>query len=80
VLTIQRWGDNQVRISWVADTGFTLERSTVADGGYADAGLSVAVEEDENVAYDTISSGEQFYRLVNAVSGPPQSPRAGTQN
>jgi hypothetical protein len=64
-LVIERWEENQVRLSWpLAAEGWTLESSTDLDGAYSDAGLTVSVEDDENAAYDQILSAKQFYRLA----------------
>jgi hypothetical protein len=63
-LTIQKWTGNQVRISWPSSaTGYTLQSSTAVNSGYGNAGLTVTTEGSEFVAYATVGSGAQFYRL-----------------
>jgi hypothetical protein len=64
-LKIQRWTGNQVRISWpTSAAGFTLQRSTAVNTGYASPGLTVRTEGSENVAYDNAGTSRQFYRLI----------------
>jgi hypothetical protein len=63
-LTIHLSGGSQVRLSWPSDAaGFNVERTSSLPGGWTAAGLTVTVEGDENVAYDSIS-GARYYRLV----------------
>lgn len=65
VLTIQRWTGNQLRIAWpVAAAGFTLQQSSALPGGWANSGLVLAVEGNENAAYSPVTGGGLFYRLA----------------
>ena len=64
-LRIQTWTGNQLRISWpVAATGYVLQRASTLGQGFSSAGLQMSVEGSENVSYDVLGSGPQFYRLV----------------
>lgn len=64
-LTLVRWSESEVRISWpAAAAGWTLQSSEDLNRGFADAGLEIVVEANENAAYDTIPQGSKFYRLV----------------
>jgi GH43 family beta-xylosidase len=66
-LKVLALADQQVRIFWPGPaTGYSLQRSSSANGPYADSGLTVWDEGGENVAYDSAGSSSQFYRL----SGP----------
>jgi hypothetical protein len=64
-LTIQRWTNNQVRISWPTSfTGYSLQQSLALTSGWRFSGLAVTVEGSENVAYAPASTGLQFFRLT----------------
>jgi hypothetical protein len=66
-LKVQPWTGNQVRISWPASAsaaGYSLLRSATVSGGYGSPGLTVTVENSDSVAYDTVSNGARFYRLM----------------
>lgn len=63
-LTIESVGENQMRLAWpAAAEGWTLESAAELEGVFSDAGLEVTVENDENAAYDTVTSPRGFYRL-----------------
>jgi len=65
VLTIQPWTGNQVRISWsIAAAGFTLQQSFGLPSRWADSGLVITVEGNENVASSPVTGNGLFYRLV----------------
>jgi len=64
-LTIQLWTGGQVRIAWpTSAAGYSLQRSTTVNTGYASPGLTVTVEGSQNAVYDTPGNGARFYRLV----------------
>lgn len=64
-LSIQRVGDNAIRLSWVADAGeWTLQSSSEVGGDYTDADLEVTTDDGINTVDDSIAAPRQFYRLV----------------
>jgi hypothetical protein len=66
-LTVSSAVGNQIRIAWpVTALSYTLQSSTSVTGGFTAAGLPIAIEGNENVAYDTIGSGARFYRLIKS--------------
>ena len=65
-LTITRIDDTTVRVAWPALAGSLILQCTgnvSAPIPWPEAGLPVSVEGGENAAYDTIGSGNKFYRL-----------------
>ena len=64
-LRIQLWSAGRVRLSWpAAYTGYTLQSSTRLSGGWADAGLTVNVVGNQDVAFDTVGPAPKYYRLI----------------
>jgi hypothetical protein len=64
-LTSRNAGVNGLRLAWpLGSYGFFLQKSSDVRGGWTDAGLSVAVEGNENAAYSPISESAQVFRRV----------------
>jgi hypothetical protein len=64
-LIIQLWTGNQVRLSWsTAFPGYSLQSKPGLSGTWGNLALGVNVVGSEYVAFDTIGTGSNFYRLV----------------
>ena len=64
-LTIQRWTNNLVRISWpLTFPDQTLQVAPSPIGPWANANLPVTVEGPNYVVYDVIGTSSKFYRLL----------------
>lgn len=64
-LFIQPWTGNQVRLSWsTAFPGYTLQSKPGLSGSWGNPGLGVNVVGSEYVAFDTVGTGSNFYRLI----------------
>lgn len=64
VLSVKAWTGQQVRIAWPsAFTGYSLQQSSTASGGWGASGLTITVEGPENVAYAPTPTSQQYFRL-----------------
>ena len=64
-LSSRNAGASGLRLSWpLGSYGFSLQTSSSLRGGWADAGLSVAVEGNENATYAPVSGSARYFRLV----------------
>jgi hypothetical protein len=56
--------NNTITLTWPSGgNGYILQSSSTVSGGWANAGLSVTVQNGQNVATDTVSGKAKFYRL-----------------
>ncbi len=63
-LTVQAGSGGTIKVTWPASaTGYVLQSSSSASGGWANSSLTVTTEAGQNVVTDTAGGGAQFYRL-----------------